>query len=206
MYQLLLDHFGPQNWWPGDSPFEIMVGAVLTQNTNWSNVSKAINALKEESLLDFESLYGLPAETLAAKIRPCGYYNLKTTRLKNLLNLIKTEYAGNLDDFFATPSYQLRQELLSVKGIGPETADSIILYASGQPSFVIDTYTYRIISRHNLVGEDEGNYHELQALFTDALPEDAALYNEYHALIVQTGKEYCKSKNPLCQKCPLQDF
>jgi len=203
IYERLFAHFGPQHWWPGDTPLEIMVGAVLTQNTNWGNVEKAINALKESDLLNFEALSQLPIEILAAKIRPSGYYNLKAKRLKNLLTLIREEYNGELDDFFALPTDDLRRVLLEVKGIGPETADSIVLYAAGKPSFVVDAYTCRILQRHNLLDEEGASYEEIQAIFMDALPWEAPLFNEYHALIVRTAKEFCKKKNPLCASCPL---
>jgi endonuclease-3 related protein len=204
IYDLLFDRFGPQHWWPGDSPFEVIVGAILTQNTNWTNVTKAIDALKTDGLLAYDSLCAIPIELLAAKIKPCGYYNLKAKRLKNLLHLIETEYNGNLNELLSLPLSELREILLSVKGIGPETADSIILYAAEQPIFVVDAYTYRILSRHNIISEDGTDYHEMQELFMDSLPEDRELFNEFHALIVRTGKEYCKNRNPKCEECPLK--
>lgn len=204
LYRRLLDSFGPQHWWPGDSPLEIMVGAVLTQNTNWANVSLAIAALKAENFLSLEAMVALPPEILAAAIQPCGYYNLKTARLKNLLSLIDAEYQGELAAMAASPTGTLRAQLLGVKGIGPETADSILLYAFQRPVFVVDTYTFRVLSRHGLIDEEGLDYHELQALFMDALPADPALYNEFHALLVRVGKEFCKKSNPRCARCPLQ--
>ncbi len=206
IYQRLLDHFGRQNWWPGDTPFEIIVGAILTQNTNWTNVRKAIDALKHEDLLSYEKLRDLPIEFLAEKIRPCGYFNLKAARLHNLFQLIETQYDGEISYLLDTPVEQLREDLLSVKGIGPETADSILLYAAEKPTFVVDTYTYRILSRHGILAEDEADYHEIQTIITDSLPEDILLYNEYHALIVRTGKENCKKTNPRCESCPLKGY
>lgn len=206
IYDCLLDHFGRQHWWPGDTPFEIMVGAVLTQNTNWTNVSKALDALKHDALLSYEGLRSLPVEILAEKIRPCGYFNLKASRLQNLFQLIEERYGGDLDSLLNAPIEELREDLLSVKGIGPETADSILLYAAEKPSFVVDAYTYRILSRHGILAEDEADYHEIQTIITDSLPEDTELYNEYHALIVRTGKEYCKKTNPRCETCPLQGY
>ena len=202
IYEILLEHFGPQGWWPGDTPFEVMVGAVLTQNTNWVNVSKAIDNLKREDLLSFEKLHDLPVELLAEKIKPAGYFNLKAARLKNLFNFIAREYNGSLEDMFAVDMYSLREEILTVKGIGPETADSILLYAGNKPVFVVDTYTHRIFSRHNIIAEEEG-YYEIQEYFSMSLPDDVKLFNEYHALIVRLGKEFCKKNNPLCKSCPL---
>jgi len=201
IYRALADAFGPQHWWPGETPLEIVVGAVLTQNTNWANVEKAIINLKAHDLLDLAELASLPPEILAHHIRPAGYYNLKAKRLQNLLRLIHAQ-GGDLDTFLAQPAGQLRQTLLSVKGIGPETADSIILYAANQPIFVVDAYTHRLLLRHNLISE-EADYHEIQELFMDNLPPDPALFNEYHALIVSCGKQFCKKSNPNCPACPL---
>ena len=205
IYDMLLNHFGPQGWWPGDTPFEVMVGAVLTQNTNWVNVTKAIGNLKRESLLSFNKMHDLPVELLAEKIKPAGYFNLKARRLKNLLNFISEEYFGSIKDMFGEDTLSLREKILTVKGIGPETADSILLYAGNKPVFVVDTYTHRIFSRHNVIAEEEG-YYEIQEYFTLSLPEDVGLYNEYHALIVRLGKEFCKKSKPLCSKCPLNDL
>jgi endonuclease-3 related protein len=202
IYDILLDHFGPQEWWPGDSPLEIMIGAVLTQNTNWTNVSKAIDNLKYDNLLTFEKLHNLSVEELADKIKPAGYFNLKAARLKNLLSFISQNYDGSHEYMFAMDMHRLREEILTVKGIGPETADSILLYAGNKPVFVIDAYTHRIFTRHNIIAEEDG-YYEIQEYFMLSLPEEIALYNEYHALIVRLGKEFCKKSKPLCSKCPL---
>ncbi len=202
VYQRLHDHFGPQRWWPGETPFEVMVGAVLTQNTNWQNVEKAIDNLKGAGVLSLEAMFALPAGLLAEYIRPAGYYNIKAGRLRNLLLFINNNHDCDLDSFFAQAPPTLREELLSVKGIGPETADSIVLYAAGQPVFVVDAYTHRILSRHNIIDEEYG-YYEIQELFMDNLEEDAVLFNEYHALLVRAGKEYCKKSKPRCGQCPL---
>ncbi len=204
IYHHLLDHFGPQHWWPGDTALEIMVGAVLTQNTNWENVEKAIANLKGANLLDLHRLAETPTGMLAELIRPSGYYNLKAVRLHNLIRAITAEH-DNLDSFFAADLYTLREQLLAVKGIGPETADSILLYAGGFPAFVIDAYTHRLLLRHGLIWE-ETDYYEMQELFLSGLPEDVALFNEYHALIVRVGKEFCRKTKPRCETCPLREL
>lgn len=203
VYDRLYAHFGPQNWWPGETPLEVMVGAVLTQNTNWTNVEKAIGNLKDGGSLSFSNLQDMPLELLAEQIRPSGYYNIKASRLKNLLQMIVDEYEGELEFLFADSLESSRENLLKVKGVGPETADSILLYAAGKPVFVIDTYTHRVFSRHQLV-EEENDYYTLQQEFMDSLPEDVSLFNEYHALIVAVAKEFCKKTNPRCSECPLQ--
>lgn len=206
IYTTLSAHFGPQYWWPGETPFEVMVGAVLTQNTNWTNVSRAISNLRQDNLLSVAALAELPLEVLAERIRPSGYYNLKAQRLKNLLALIREESpSGEVERFLDQETGVLREKLLSVKGIGPETADSILLYAAGKAVFVVDAYTYRILVRHGLVAE-ETDYEEMQDLFMDNLPADAAMFNEYHALLVKTGKEYCRKTRPRCQDCPLSIY
>jgi len=198
----LYEYFGPQGWWPGDSPFEIMVGAILTQNTNWSNVRKAIDNLKFEGLLSYQSLSLLTAEEIAQYIRPAGYYNLKAQRLKNLLNMVAGLYAGDLAAFLDDELGNARENLLAVKGIGPETADSILLYACGHPVFVVDMYTHRVFSRHNMV-EEETDYLSIQDVFLDNLPQDKQLFNEFHALIVRVAGTFCKKTKPLCSECPL---
>ena len=201
IYQRLYHHFGPQHWWPGETALEITVGAVLTQNTNWQNVEKAIANLQEHNLLSLPALSAIPIDILAQHIKPSGYYNLKAKRLKNLITAIGQE-DDDLASFFATDLDTLRQNLLAIKGIGPETADAIILYAAKKPIFVIDAYTHRILLRHELIWE-ESDYHEMQELFMSSLPEDVALYNEYHALLVRTGKEFCLKNKPKCAECPL---
>ena len=204
MFSLLLRQLGPQGWWPAETELEVMVGAVLTQNTNWSNVEKAISNLKKRGVLSLEGLRAIAAPELAEAIRPAGYFNIKAKRLKNLINFIVERYGSDLSIFLGEETQALREGLISVKGIGLETADSILLYAAHRPVFVIDTYTHRILSRHGMI-EEQASYHELQELFMDHLPEDTALFNEFHALLVQTGKEYCR-KNPHCQRCPLLEW
>lgn len=201
IYDRLYRHFGPQHWWPGQTPLEIMIGAVLTQNTNWKNVEKAIDNLKQAALLDAEKLDRLPADELARRIRPAGYFNIKAKRLKALIRWFGMEYRGDPQRIDQRPVDLLRQELLAVNGIGLETADSILLYAFGKPVFVVDTYTARILARHQLITPPVG-YQEIQDLFESTLPRDAALFNEYHALLVCCGKQFCKRK-PICQGCPL---
>ena len=202
IYSRLYDHFGSQDWWPADTPFEIMVGAILTQNTNWQNVEKAIANLKAAGLLSFAAMSILPVEELAEYIRPAGYYNIKAVRLQNFFTLIEQQWDGDLEYFLAQPTAVLREHLLSVKGIGPETADSMVLYAAEKPIFVVDTYTHRILSRHEIIPEEFG-YFEIQELIMDNLEEDFRFFNEYHALLVQTGKHFCKKSKPQCEQCPL---
>ncbi|HIQ38232.1 MAG TPA: endonuclease III domain-containing protein [Desulfocapsa sulfexigens] len=203
VYDRLFAHYGPQNWWPGETDLEVMVGAVLTQNTNWTNVEKAIANLKNGGQLSFPSLHKMSAEVLAEYIRPAGYYNIKARRLKNLFQMIVDEYEGELSFLFEDGLDESRANLLRVKGVGPETADAILLYAAKKPIFVIDTYTHRVFSRHGLVEEDT-DYYSLQQEFLDSLPEEVSLFNEYHALIVAVAKEFCKKKKPRCSNCPLQ--
>ena len=194
LYQRLEGHFGPQDWWPGETPLEIMVGAVLTQNTNWTNVEKAIANLKQAGGLDLRAMLEMDQARLAELIRPSGYYNIKAARLRNLLAMIQAEHGGDLDSLFGQPLDRARRQLLGVKGIGPETADSMLLYAGDLPIFVVDAYTFRILARHDLADESM-SYFELQELFMENLPADASLYNEFHALIVMAGKYFCKKAN-----------
>lgn len=204
VYDRLFDAFGPQDWWPGDSPFEIMVGAVLVQNTAWKNVEKAIRNLADRDLLEPHALDRVAEEELQELIRPAGYYRLKARRLRHLVHFVVKRYDGDLDAMFSTGLASLREELLSIHGIGPETADSILLYAGQLPAFVVDTYTHRILARHGWIGFDAG-YYEIQDHFTSSLPEDVPLYNELHALLVRAGHLYCR-KTPRCAECPLADL
>lgn len=202
IYQLLFDRFGPQNWWPGETQFEIITGAILTQNTNWANVEKAITNLKSAHLLTQEKLHHLDVSELAELIRPAGYYNIKAKRLKSFLNWLFRDYDGRLENLEALDTDRLRNELLAVNGVGPETADSILLYAFGRPVFVVDAYTARVAVRHGLI-EPDADYEQLRDLFQSSLPQDVQLFNEYHALLVRVGKEYCKSIAK-CPGCPLE--
>jgi len=202
IYELLFERFGRQYWWPGDGQFEIIVGAVLTQNTNWTNVEKAIGNLKNAGCLTPPKLHEIKIEKLAQLIRPAGYFNIKAKRLKNLINWLFDNYQGRLENIEAVATNQLREELLSITGIGPETADSILLYAFNRPVFVVDAYTARIAARHNLI-EPPFEYTELQRLFMDNLDEDVELFNEYHALLVRCGKEFCRPA-ARCAGCPLE--
>jgi endonuclease-3 related protein len=201
IYQLLYERFGPQRWWPGQTQFEIIVGAILTQNTSWANVEKAIANLKSADRLTPEALHSLDHAQLAELIRPAGYFNVKAKRLMSFLNWLFEDYNGRLEDLEGVKTYQLRAELLSVKGIGPETADSILLYAFNRPVFVVDAYTARVAVRHHLIEPDAG-YEQLQDLFQSNLQQDVQLFNEYHALLVRVGKEFCKP-SPKCPACPL---
>ncbi len=201
VYNRLLAHFGPCHWWPGDTPWEVMVGAVLTQNTAWVNVEKAIQNLKSQSRLEAEAMAALDTEQLAELVRPTGYYRQKAKKLKALTSFY-ARYDFNWQKMRQEPLWPMREKLLAVYGIGPETADSILLYALEKPIFVVDAYTRRILSRHGLAAENM-SYDQIQRLFMEHLPTDVPLYNEYHALIVYTGKDFCRSK-PGCQGCPLQ--
>jgi len=204
IYNKLYRALGPQHWWPADTPFEVMVGAILTQNTAWGNVEKAIRNLKAAGCLSPQKLKDISINRLTRLIRPSGYYNIKTKRLKSFINFIFEEYNGNLPRMFKTGLPKLRRELLEVKGIGPETADSILLYAARKPIFVVDAYTKRILTRHHLLGGKIG-YEEVQNIFMCNLKPRARVFNEYHALLVRLGKDFCKKK-PLCSLCPLEDF
>jgi len=204
IYQKMFDAFGPRQWWPGETPFEVVIGAILTQNTNWSNVEKAIKNLKTAGKLSPEGIYGLSITELAELIKPSGFFNVKAKRVKAFINWLFSRYEGNLSKMFARDLQTLRSELLSVKGIGPETADSILLYAGNMPTFVVDAYTHRIFSRHELIPE-ESTYDDMKSFFEENLPKDVQLYNEYHALLVNIGKMFCKPRK-VCEPCPLKDI
>jgi len=202
IYKALYVHFGPQHWWPAKSPFEVVLGAILTQNTAWSNVEKAISNLKREKMLSPKEIRNIPVTRLARIIRPSGFYNGKSKKLKNFVKFLFVSTNGSIKKMRSYDTGALRERLLSVSGIGPETADSILLYALGKAIFVVDAYTRRIFSRHGMVSE-EASYEDVQKLFMDNLNKKTSFFNEYHALIVETGKNYCKKKHPLCGLCPL---
>jgi len=202
LYRHLFRHFGPQHWWPARSRFEVIVGTILTQNTAWTNVERAIKRMRAERLLTPGRIDAAPHGTVARLIRSSGYYNMKAKRLKQFTGFLLTRYGGRLRRMFQTELPKLREELLAISGIGEETADSILLYAGDRPIFVVDAYTRRVLERHGLVG-DRARYREIQRLFMDHLPADAALFNEYHALLVAVGKTYCRN-TPRCDVCPLR--
>jgi endonuclease-3 related protein len=203
IFEILYNTFGPQHWWPGDSPFEVAVGAILTQNTNWSNVKKAIENLKKYKLLEPYKIYKIDHKKLSELIKSSGYYTIKAKRLKSFIDFLIKEYNGKIESMNNEDTLLLRKKLLSINGIGKETADSILLYAINKPIFVIDTYTKRILSRHG-ISKDKDSYDYYQNLFHKSLKKDVKLFNEYHALIVKVGKTFCKSKRPLCDQCPLK--
>jgi len=204
IYNRLYERYGPQHWWPGETQFEIIVGAILTQNTSWKNVEKAITNLKDAGSLTPEQLHALPIGQLAELIRPAGYFNIKSQRLKHFLDWLFEKHDGTLESLEDLPLSTLREQLLAIKGIGPETADSICLYGFNKPVFVVDAYTARIFGRHGMIEAPSG-YEQIQELFHGGLKHDATLFNEFHALIVQVGKEHCKRK-PICDGCPLEDL
>ncbi len=202
IYDRLYEHFGPQEWWPAETSFEVIVGAILTQNTSWSNVEKAIASLRKNKLLTPKALKAAPVSRLARLIRSSGYYNQKARKLKNFTDFLYANYGGNLKKMSKEGHFILRGKLLGVNGIGPETADSILLYAANKPVFVVDAYTRRVFSRHGLVKEDD-TYSSIQSYFMDNLRNDPVLFNEFHALIVRLGKDVCKTR-PDCGACPLK--
>lgn len=202
-FQKALDHLGPQGWWPAETPFEVCVGAILTQNTAWTNVEKAIANLKSRDLLDPHRMLALAPEELAQLIRPAGYFQIKTKRLRNFLNFLVESYDGDVAAMHSTGVETLREKLLAINGIGPETADTILLYALRKNKFVVDAYTKRIFTRHQVLEED-ADYHAIQDHFSRHLPED--VYNEFHALIVYVGKNWCKTRESDCAHCPWNEY
>jgi len=201
IFDLLLAQYGPLHWWPAETPFEVCVGAILTQNTNWGNVEKAIHNLKVAGVLTPEALRDVSLERLAEIIKPAGFFNVKSARLKAFVGWLFERYDGSLTLMFAGEWQKLREELLDVRGIGPEPCDSILLYAGGKPTFVVDAYTKRLLSELGLI-KATADYEEVRTLFMTHLKNDAELFNEYHALIVQHGKLHCRKK-PRCDGCPL---
>jgi endonuclease-3 related protein len=204
VYARILAAFGPQKWWPARTRFEVIIGAILTQSTNWNNVEKALNNLKSNNLLSPQALKSIPPKKLASLIRPAGYFNVKAKRLKSFISFLFSEYDGHLGRMKKEDLCLLRKKLLNVNGIGPETADSILLYAFDKPIFVVDAYTKRVLYRHNIVSHD-ADYDTIQEIFMKSMDHDVQVFNEYHALIVRLGKDFCKSK-PLCEQCVLKNF
>ena len=202
IYTKLFEAYGPRHWWPGETPFEVMVGAILTQNTSWRNVEKAIQRLKAKKVLNVKGIHRLKRTELASLIKSSGYYRIKADRLKAFVNFIVEEYGRSIEKMRRGKLEVLRQEFLHVNGVGPETADSILLYGLKKPIFVVDAYTKRILARHGIISE-KASYDEVQKLFMDHLPRDGKLFNEYHALLVHLGKTLCK-KIPRCALCPLK--
>ena len=234
VYRRLHAAHGPQHWWPGDSRFEIMVGAVLTQNTAWTNVERALRRLREEGVLNLDSIRRTPLPRLAQMIRTSGYFRQKAQRLKNFVSYLDARHGGSLERMFAQPTDQLREELLALNGVGPETADSILLYAGGHPVFVVDSYTRRIFERHGLITA-KTRYEEIRHLveraFQPSLPaawnqppasplagrrrhkfvirratSAARAFDEFHALLVQSAKHHCLKAQAHCTGCPLERF
>lgn len=205
IFDRLAGHFGPLHWWPAETPFEMTVGAILTQNTAWRNVEQAIAALKTAGALEPAALLALPREALEDIIRPAGFFRQKARRLQLFASHLIDRYGGELSRMLDGPLEEVRQTLLALEGIGPETADSILLYAGGHPSFVIDAYTRRLFTRLGVL-RGEKRYDQVRALFMDHLPHETDLFNEYHALIVEECKSFCRKRTPLCSDCPLHEL
>jgi len=207
-YDAMFAALGSQHWWPASKsggPFEVIVGAILTQSTAWTNVERAIANLRRERLLTPRAIERLSLARLARLVRPSGYFNQKARKLKAFVCFLRREFGGSLARMFRTPTAELRERLLAVHGIGQETADSILLYAGSHPVFVVDAYTKRVLTRHSLIGQKAG-YEEMRALFETNLPRDTQLYNEFHALLVNVGKNWCRPREPQCETCPLAMF
>jgi endonuclease III related protein len=203
-YATLSKTIGPRRWWPARTPFEVIVGAILTQNTAWRNVEKAMVNLRRERLLTPQAMERVSTQRLAGLVRPSGYFRQKAKKLKAFVRFLRNEYGGSLRRMFATPTLELREQLLGVFGIGPETADSILLYAGGHPIFVVDAYTHRILGRHGISSTGKPDYEAVRAMFEANLPADARLYSEFHALLVNVGKNWCRPRDPRCSECPLK--
>ena len=203
IYKFLYGKYGPQKWWPAETSLECILGAILTQNTSWKNVEKALSNLNFKGKMSISILGDIEIGELAQLIRPSGYFNQKAKKIKNFVRFVNENYSGSLDEMFQENTETLRTKLLGINGIGPETADSILLYAGRKPVFVVDAYTYRILSRHQLIPE-ESTYQDIQEFLMDRLKHDHRLFNEYHALLVRVGKEHCRKREPVCDGCPLQ--
>ncbi len=202
IFQLMSAYYGPLNWWPAETAYEVCIGAILTQNTAWINVEKAISALKSAEMLTQERLIQIEQNELAGLIRPSGFFNIKSVRIKSFVQWLDKRFDGSLEKMFAGDWLELRSELLKVKGVGPETCDAILLYAGHKPSFVVDSYTKRLFHRLGLLDGKEC-YEEIRIIFMNSLPADVQVYNEYHAVIVEHCKRFCRKK-PACSDCPLK--
>jgi len=202
-YEAMSRALGPMHWWPAQTAFEVIVGAILTQSTAWANVERAIANLRSARLLNPSAMLVVRSQRLAEMVRPSGYFRQKAKKLKAFVRFLQAEYGGSLKRMFQSPTLELREKLLAVHGIGPETADSILLYAGNHPIFVVDAYTHRILERHRITS-GKPDYEGVRSFIEDALPRSAELYNEFHALIVNTGKNWCRKKAPRCEGCPLR--
>jgi len=204
-YEMMSEALGPMHWWPAQTPFEVIVGAILTQSTAWTNVERAIDNLRAAKLLTPAAMLLVPVHRLATLVRPSGYFRQKARKLKAFVEFLQDEYKGSLKRMFSTPTLDLREQLLSVHGIGPETADSILLYAGNHPVFVVDAYTHRIFERHGITG-GKPHYENVRAMVETSFPGRPEWFNEFHALIVNTGKNWCRKGAPRCQECPLRSL
>lgn len=202
-YEAMSAALGPMHWWPAETPFEVIVGAILTQSTAWGNVERAIANLRSARLLTPSAMLRVRTTRLAALVRPSGYFRQKAKKLKAFVRFLETGYAGSLERMFLTPTSELREKLLCVHGIGPETADSILLYAGNHPVFVVDAYTHRILGRHDIT-DGRADYEKVRAFIENSIPREPELFNEFHALIVNTGKNWCRKSAPRCGECPLR--
>ena len=204
-YAALTERFGPQHWWPARTRLEIILGAILTQNTAWRNAARAIKSLRAAGLLKWRELRKASPAELEDAVRPAGFYRRKAKAIRNFLDWLERVHGGSLHKAFAIPPGELRRQLLEIKGLGPETADAILLYAGRRPFFVADAYTRRILSRHGLL-PDRSSYDEAQRFLHEHLPQDQSLFNDFHALLVVTGKEHCRRRAPKCDGCPLERY
>jgi len=204
-YAALLGRFGPQQWWPGRTRLEVILGAILTQNTAWHNATLALRKLRQAGLLSWRGLRAAGLDTLEACVRPAGFYRQKARTIRNFVDWLEREHGGSLSRLFSLPAEELRRRLLELRGVGPETADAILLYAAERPLFVADAYTRRVLSRHGVIAADSG-YHETQEFLHTHLPREAAFFNEFHALLVEVGKKHCTPHSPNCPQCPLEEF
>jgi endonuclease-3 related protein len=204
-YEAMSKALGPMHWWPAQTPFEVIVGAILTQSTAWGNVERAIANLRAARLLTPSTMLGISTPRLAALVRPSGYFRQKAKKLKAFVRFLQDGYGGSLQRLFLTPTLELREKLLSVHGIGPETADSILLYAGNHPVFVVDAYTHRIFGRHGIT-DGKPDYERVRALIETSIPTKPELFNEFHALIVNIGKNWCRKSTPRCEECPLRSL